>query len=203
MLLLADITAEVMFAAGILLMIVVLFRRFKKRYRRRNQNSPMRQVKEVRAALDKHVPKADRPLNDAPPDLLRWQVEMHETARELKAELDSKLLAIQAATALATRETERLHQAISNAQRSNVSVTSRSSEPLDEIVSQLRSELSDATRPKTAQATRTTELFSAADRATVYAFADQGMTPLQISKRSKLPLGDVELILGSRPHRNV
>jgi hypothetical protein len=40
-------------------------------------------------------------LADAPPEVLRWQVEMHETARDLKAELDSKLSAIQALVAMA------------------------------------------------------------------------------------------------------
>ena len=31
----------------------------------------------------------------APVDLLRWQVEMHDTARDVKAEIDTKLLALQ------------------------------------------------------------------------------------------------------------
>lgn len=30
----------------------------------------------------------------APPEVLRWQVELHDMARELKAELDSKMLAV-------------------------------------------------------------------------------------------------------------
>lgn len=31
----------------------------------------------------------------APPDALRWQVELHDLGRELKGELDSKMLAVQ------------------------------------------------------------------------------------------------------------
>lgn len=34
----------------------------------------------------------------APAEVLRWQVELHDLARELKAELDSKLLAVRAMT---------------------------------------------------------------------------------------------------------
>ena len=34
----------------------------------------------------------------APPDVLKWQVELHDLGRELKAELDSKLLAVRAMT---------------------------------------------------------------------------------------------------------
>lgn len=36
-----------------------------------------------------------RPLADAPPDVVRWQVEMHELAREISARIDSKLVLCQ------------------------------------------------------------------------------------------------------------
>jgi hypothetical protein len=48
------------------------------------------------------------PLVDAPAEFTRWQVEMHETARDLKAELDSKIGVLQALVAMARKETQRL-----------------------------------------------------------------------------------------------
>ena len=69
--------------------------------------------KEIRKLLGER--SRDSALADAPPEVLRWQVEMHETARDLKAELDSKLSALQALVLLARQERERLEQAIRHA----------------------------------------------------------------------------------------
>lgn len=45
----------------------------------------------------KLLPERDRnsPLAEAPVDVLRWEVQMHETARDLQAELDTKMRALQ------------------------------------------------------------------------------------------------------------
>lgn len=51
-----------------------------------------------------------------PKELLRWQVEMHETARDLKAEIDTKLAALQALTIAARQESQRLEAAIDKAE---------------------------------------------------------------------------------------
>ena len=51
-----------------------------------------------------------------PKELLRWQVEMHETARDLKAEIDTKLAALQSLTIAARQESERLEAAIAKAE---------------------------------------------------------------------------------------
>lgn len=59
----------------------------------------------------------DRALGDAPPEVVRWQVEMHETARDLKAELDSKMLALQSLIRLASEERMKLEAAIEAAER--------------------------------------------------------------------------------------
>ncbi|MDX1944894.1 MAG: hypothetical protein SFU86_05760 [Pirellulaceae bacterium] len=76
----------------------------------------------------------DSALADAPPEVLRWQVEMHETARDLKAELDSKLSALQALILLARQERERLEQTLKLAGRGGLpqAPPARSSaEPVD------------------------------------------------------------------------
>lgn len=52
---------------------------------------------ETKFDAKKLLPERDRnsALADAPAEVLRWQVEMHETARDLKAELDTKMRALQ------------------------------------------------------------------------------------------------------------
>nr|WP_044180711.1 hypothetical protein [Pirellula staleyi] len=58
----------------------------------------------------------DSALADAPAEVLRWHVELHDTARDLKAELDSKLAAIQAATIAAKLATQEAEAAIAQLQ---------------------------------------------------------------------------------------
>ncbi len=58
----------------------------------------------------------DSALADAPAEVLRWHVELHDTARDLKAELDSKLAAIQAATIAAKQATQEAEAAITQLQ---------------------------------------------------------------------------------------
>ena len=59
---------------------------------------------------------------EAPPELSRWQVEMHETARDLKAELDSKLSALQALVALARHERILLEASLARAAGEGVEI---------------------------------------------------------------------------------
>jgi hypothetical protein len=68
----------------------------------------------IRAELTKLETK---PTSIPPKELLRWQVEMHETARDLKAEIDTKLAALQALTIAARQESERLEAAITKAEQ--------------------------------------------------------------------------------------
>ncbi len=56
----------------------------------------------------------------APPEVLRWQVELHDLGRELKAELDAKLIAVRAMTQAYDQATERLKEMIRIAQRLQV-----------------------------------------------------------------------------------
>jgi hypothetical protein len=56
-------------------------------------------------------------LHDAPPELVRWQVAMHELARDLKGEIDTKLSALQTLVALARQESARLQTLLDQAAR--------------------------------------------------------------------------------------
>jgi hypothetical protein len=104
--LLADIMSWTMFLVGLGLLIAILLRRWHRYYgpRRRRRDAP---VLERTARTDQ---SAKRSLSDAPADVLRWQVELHETGRDLKAELDSKMSALQALIRMAQEESERLER---------------------------------------------------------------------------------------------
>lgn len=65
---------------------------------------------EIKAILGER--SRDSALSDAPANVLRWHVELHDTARDLKAELDSKLAAIQAATIAAEKATQEARAAL-------------------------------------------------------------------------------------------
>ena len=65
----------------------------------------------------------------APAEVLRWQVELHDLARELKAELDSKLVAVRAMTNSYDQATRRLAEMIRLAEQVQLPATS----PLAEV----------------------------------------------------------------------
>jgi hypothetical protein len=110
--LLADITSWAMFIVGLGMLIAILLRRWHRYYgpRRRRREAP---VLEHTAREEK---KAARSLSDAPTDVLRWHVELHDTARDLKAELDSKITALQVLIRMAGQEAARLERLIESAE---------------------------------------------------------------------------------------
>ena len=59
---------------------------------------------------------ADRQTGQPPPEINRWQIEMLETSREMKAELDSKMLALNVLIRSAREEQERLAKLIEQAE---------------------------------------------------------------------------------------
>lgn len=80
----------------------VMFRlMIRNRTRKKRNRSPQQQVADVREESRKLDSRGDGALRDAPKEVLRWQVEMTETARDLKAELDSKISLLNATVRLA------------------------------------------------------------------------------------------------------
>lgn len=53
----------------------------------------------------------------APEDLLRWQVEMHELARDVKGEIDAKLLALQSLMIIADEHAQRLESLLARTEK--------------------------------------------------------------------------------------
>ena len=102
--LLADWMSNGMFLAGIVLLILIMFRRSYRHHSARNRRSsdPVPRRTQVKAA--------DRALSETPDDVMKWQVEMHELARTLKAELDTKMRLVQLLIGQARVESDRLEQ---------------------------------------------------------------------------------------------
>jgi hypothetical protein len=156
-------------------------------------------VKKLFAPRDRN-----KALADAPDELLRWQVEMHETARDLKAEIDTKFAALQALAIIARQEAERLEAAVARAEK----LEPGPSDTLAAIESLADPEaLADSSRlarvaaelPPPPRGLRG-ELFDENRQAVAITnLSAQGLSPTEIARRLSLPLGDVELLLNLRP----
>lgn len=103
--------SSLLFVLGAGMIIVILMRRWSRYFKK--QKSPK---KITRRSLATCEADQRQPLLDAPPELLRWQVEMHETARDLKAELDTKIAVLQRLVIDARQQADRLEAIVDHAQ---------------------------------------------------------------------------------------
>jgi hypothetical protein len=148
---------------------------------------------------------------DASPKSAQCEVDMPETARELKAQLDSKMSALQALIADADRAASRLEAAIEsrddthNAPPSN-RMPSRGS-PLftpkpgpQPMAEKSRAELltSQAQALRPAPAPPASRVSTQNHKQEIYALADYGLSDSAVAQRLGLPIGEVELILSLR-----
>jgi hypothetical protein len=187
MYLLASNASSGMFAAGMLIIIFLLLRRswrYSAKIKKEEKPAPRRKLDDARQAT---------PLLDAPPELLRWQVEMHETARHLKAELDSKMSALQAIIRIASEETARLETAISRAEQLGISPCADTLAAIEELSA---GDDSGGGLPCGELPVPSIEI--AARRDAVYQLADQGLAANAIAQSIGAPLGDVELLMSLR-----
>ena len=122
---------------------------------------------------------------EASGDMAQWEVHMHETARELTAQLDSKLSLLRALVAEADCAAARLeaalaaHQAVTPAAELVIPPSAARETPAGVP--------SSAPRPR--------------NNDEIYTLADYGYEPAEIARRSGTPIGEVELILSLRPER--
>ena len=142
------------------------------------------------------IQNRDTALRDAPTETLRWQVEMHETARELKGELDSKLSALQALVVMARQEYERLFDILERAEK--LGFANQDSRILMEsLANGTRGDLSDL--PTVSAAAQGSLEIDNARQWEIFTRYDAGETPRHISLLMGVPLADVELALSLRP----
>lgn len=160
------------------------------------------------------------PQLDAPDEAIRWELSMHETARDLAGQLDSKMSALGHLIQEADRAAARLEQALGVAPRGadqsepgKAQEAERpSSEPPDELDplppgpssqadalkgagpwDRLSPGNSDAHgRPRSPADDRYEE---------IYMLADYGFDAAEIARRVASPVGEVQLILSLRSKR--
>lgn len=159
-------TSEVMFGLGIVMLIFILFNRsFRKRAKKSNTTSTATTQ-----------PRSDLPLVDAPPDMVRWQVEMHDFARDMKAELNSKMGALQSLIHMANVEVARLEEVIERAEQCDHhgTVAARQPNPLEQLPGDRK------------------------QRELVYAMADIGEPSETIAVAAGTSVGEVEMMLSCR-----
>jgi hypothetical protein len=150
-------------------------------------------------SANREAASAERPL---PGDLAEWEVQMHETARELSAQLDAKLSLLQALTAEADRVAERLEELL---ERADSALSS--GDQADALRPSPASDREGFSKVKAAgaeldcmpaEAGTAEGMDRARRREEIYQLADYGFGPAEIARRVGSPVGEVELILSLR-----
>jgi len=168
-----------MFLLGVGMMVMILMRRMWK------QKKKMR--KEGRELKVKPVPSPGErasKIAGAPPEFLRWQVELHELGRNIAAELDSKISGLQAASIVAAERSVVLNNAIEEAKSLGM----------------------DAWKPRLAATALAPQeppanagfTLSQKDIATAYQLDDKGKSPLFIAEELGAAVGEIEMLLSLR-----
>jgi hypothetical protein len=171
--LLADMMQTGMFLAGIALLALVLLRRIYRHYGRRR---PAAKGRDAYLATSPRPASDRRSLSSAPPELLRWHVEMHETARDLSAQLDSKMRVLQLLIGQARQEADRLERLLDHGEHS------------------------DSVDPARPGPTSTLPV-PAEQQTEICDLADAGRSAADIAHQLSLPVGDVEWVLSLRGSR--
>ncbi len=192
----------------------------------RSQHYFARQKNDAASTVRPATPPPASPYTAVPQDLTRWEVEMHDTARQLSGQLDSKLAALGHLIREANRVASRLEAALSATRSANPATTandacataglsSSASGALDGLsASAGRSEEPPGNQARALQAAGATEKpaepsAAASPAATprppadrryeeIYLLADYGFDPAEIGRRVGMPVGEIQLILSLR-----
>ena len=124
---------------------------------------------------------------------------MHETARELSAQLDAKLSLLQSLTAEADRAAQRLEEALA---RVHPAIPPGSQAESLLPISAVEHFVEHRAEAALTGADSESDLPAGADRSRsreeIYHLADYGFAPSEIARRVGSPVGEVELILSLR-----
>lgn len=160
--------------------------------------SRQRQTQRSEPAPPRREPDTEHHLG--PNELLRWDVAMHETARDLSAQLDSKAGILQHLIREADRAAARLEAALqaTEAAGARSAVAPRPRSQAEALRESLQGEnlagvsLEQETPPAAANDSRYEE---------IYLLADYGYPASEIAQRLGSPVGEIELILSLRKQR--
>ncbi len=203
-----ELPTLVALGAVALIIAVLLFRTQSYYGRSRSAPTPSDAARGEEAADAGHHPRA-------PAAMARWEVEMHDTARELSGRLDSKMGALEHLIREADRAAARLEAALAAARGAAGAASSPPARPAPEA------QQTDPTHQPASQA-EALRAVSAADSAQgrragdplstppssgprpfdeIYTLADYGLAAAEIAQRVGTPVGEVELILKLRAER--
>ena len=157
---------------ALVVMIGVLMMR-SHRYFSRQDRSPIVRTERPQPSLH------GAPHGATPDSLAQWEVQMHETARDLSAQLDSKMGALQHLTCEADRAAARLEKALA---------AGDCAAPGGREPAAGEARPTDGTAP--ASPDRRCE--------EICTLADYGFEPAEIARRLGAPAGEVESVLGLR-----
>jgi hypothetical protein len=101
---LADAFTNAMILAGVVLLLLIVFRRFHRHFVDHDRHAS------TSTAKSSHPAKPVSRSVETPLNVVQWQVEMHELAASMKGELDSKMRLLQLLIGQARIEAERLEQ---------------------------------------------------------------------------------------------
>lgn len=163
--------ANILFLVGLAMVIVVMLRQ-TNRYFKRKSAEIQRQDQRPPARMD------------LPADLARYEVQLHELARELSGQLDTKIHIVQQLVREVEAHTARLEAAIARAQRLAQSPAEEAIPAWDEA--------------ETAEAHTSAPLANPLPADEVYRLSDAGFTSLAIAERLDASIGDVEMLLSLR-----
>jgi hypothetical protein len=181
---------------GIMVVTISFLLMRTTRYFNRQREMQQTPAESNRPRLERRTPAAT-----APQELLQWDVRMHETARELMGQIDSKLSALQTLAADADRAAARLEAALRSAGAAaplGSSTGNQLGNPMGNQAVALQSASERAPQ----------SVFDSSDGAAVerpkdeiYTLADYGYASTDIAHRTGVPVGEVELILSLRGQR--
>ena len=193
-------TSSWLLLAGVAILIWVLLRRvYHRKSRQRPGWVPAQNVNFSRQSMHEM-------LRESPLDMSRWQVEMYDFARDMQADLDTKMHDFQQLTIMAEGQTKQLEEAITKAERLGLSsgrdtleeIKQATLRPVTEDQLSADQPLPLGSLPVLPSESGGQPLANDALRSQIYALSDDGLGAVSISRHIGIPVGEVEMVLNLR-----
>lgn len=187
--LLVSNAANMAFALGAAIVSYFLIRR-SRRYLAQSNRNPAGQNPSVRT-LQNQV--SSTPI--AASAFSRAEVQLHDTARELMGQLDSKMSALQALTLMAGEAAQRLEAAVERAERLGVTLHRDTLEQLADFPGQDQAAAQEILTELTGRPDRPLRVDQEDNVPLILRLARVGKNAESIADELGIPVGDVEMLL--------